>query len=321
MAARALSPYFARVVAVDPSEGMVAQARRQQPQPSKSDTGSGGGSASNTSRSNVEFYVAPAEDLSSLGLADGSVTLATAAQAAHWFDRDAVWRELARVVAREGGAVAFFGYADNVLVGRPAATRVFDRYTVHRGEVVRNAVDGITGPFEGLGGLWEEPGRTRLREGLRELLPPMDGAEWTDIRRVVFMPNRDAADGTGELVRDGVPVADDAYGAAREGQQDDERDVWSGRWLRRTMKLGEFEGYIRTYSAFRTWRDAHPEFRSRAEEQADQGGSSKGVGDIIDWMFDDMRDVEPDWKALGDNWRDAELDCLWNTSLVLARRR
>jgi SAM-dependent methyltransferase len=51
--------------------------------------------------------VAPAEHS---GLPDGSVDCAVAAQAAHWFDLDAYYREVRRV-ARPGGLVALVTYA------------------------------------------------------------------------------------------------------------------------------------------------------------------------------------------------------------------
>ena len=55
----------------------------------------------------VRYAVAPAEVS---GLADGSVDCAVAAQAAHWFDLDAYYREVRRV-ARPGGLLALVTYA------------------------------------------------------------------------------------------------------------------------------------------------------------------------------------------------------------------
>ena len=55
----------------------------------------------------VRYAVAPAEVS---GLANGSVDCAVAAQAAHWFDLDAYYREVRRV-SRPGGLVALVTYA------------------------------------------------------------------------------------------------------------------------------------------------------------------------------------------------------------------
>ncbi|MFT4173189.1 MAG: class I SAM-dependent methyltransferase [Rhodocyclaceae bacterium] len=57
-------------------------------------------------RDNVEWRVADAPDS---GLADGSVDLITAAQALHWFDLDAFYAEVRRVLS-PGGVLAAWSY-------------------------------------------------------------------------------------------------------------------------------------------------------------------------------------------------------------------
>jgi len=84
-AALGLARHFERVFATDPSEKQLAQARTHR---------------------RVAYSVAAAEDS---GLPDGSVELVTAAQAAHWFDRDRFWSE-SRRVAVKGGVVAIWCY-------------------------------------------------------------------------------------------------------------------------------------------------------------------------------------------------------------------
>ncbi|HZW90977.1 MAG TPA: class I SAM-dependent methyltransferase [Myxococcaceae bacterium] len=81
-----LAEAFDQVVATDASAAQIAQAV---PHP------------------RVRYAVAPAE---ASGLADGSVDCAVAAQAAHWFDLDAYYREVRRV-SRPGGMVALVTYA------------------------------------------------------------------------------------------------------------------------------------------------------------------------------------------------------------------
>ncbi|KAF4592521.1 Trans-aconitate 3-methyltransferase [Ophiocordyceps camponoti-floridani] len=150
---REISRHFGRVIGLDKSAGMVQQA------------------SSTTALTNVSFRQAGAESLPFL--ADGSVDVVVAGQSAHWFDYDRAWPELARVV-RPGGLLAFWGYKDNVFVGRPAASKVLDRFCYGAGEV---------GPgIEGLRRYWEQPGRDLLRGLLRTVKPPADS--WDELRRI-----------------------------------------------------------------------------------------------------------------------------------------
>ncbi len=84
-AARGLARHFDRVMATDASERQLAAA---EPHP------------------NITYQQAIASRTS---LLDGSVDLATVAQALHWFDRDAYFAEATRVV-RPGGVIAVWGY-------------------------------------------------------------------------------------------------------------------------------------------------------------------------------------------------------------------
>ncbi|KAI1639091.1 S-adenosyl-L-methionine-dependent methyltransferase [Biscogniauxia mediterranea] len=250
--ARDLSPHFGSVVAVDPSPGMVAQARRT------TDRGA-----------RISFRQGSAEDLGFL--APASVDMAVAAQAAHWFDYARAWPGLARVV-RPGGTLAFWGYKDNVLRGAGGpATTVMERFVYGAGEVA----PGI----QGLGPYWEQPGRGILRDLLRSVRPPE--AEWCDVTRLEHEPGR-------------------------------EGDPEEACWQTRTMRLGEVEGYTRTFSCYSRWRDAHPERKSREEG---------GEGDVIDVMWDHMVDAVPEWKAMGERWREAEVVSDWGTYILMARRR
>jgi SAM-dependent methyltransferase len=80
-----LADRFRRVVATDASAEQIAHAR---------------------SHPKIEYRCAPAE---ASGLPDGVVDLATAAQAAHWFDLAAYYAEVRRV-ARKGGILALASY-------------------------------------------------------------------------------------------------------------------------------------------------------------------------------------------------------------------
>ena len=84
-AARGLAVHFDQVVATDPSAPQLAQA---------------------PAHPKIEFRLAEERDC---GLPAGSVDLATAAQAAHWFDLQAYYAE-ARRVLRPGGVIAIWCY-------------------------------------------------------------------------------------------------------------------------------------------------------------------------------------------------------------------
>ncbi|KAI9144530.1 S-adenosyl-L-methionine-dependent methyltransferase [Paraphysoderma sedebokerense] len=84
-AAVPLSEYFKKVVATDASSAQIESA---------------------VAKSNIEYRVAAAEDS---GLANSSVDLVTVAQAVHWFDLGAFYKEVRRVV-KPGGVIAVWTY-------------------------------------------------------------------------------------------------------------------------------------------------------------------------------------------------------------------
>ncbi len=77
-AALALTPHFSKVIATDPSSAQLKEA---------------------TLHPQVEYRVAKAEES---GLPDYSVSLITVAQAFHWFEQEAFFREVRRVSEPEG---------------------------------------------------------------------------------------------------------------------------------------------------------------------------------------------------------------------------
>lgn len=251
-----MAPSFGSVIALDPSAGMVEQARKL------------------TSDPKITIRQGSAEDLSFLP--DSSVDCVVAGQAAHWFDYTKVWPALARVV-RRGGSLAFWGYKDHIIVGRPETTPIFDKFIYG----IQEPVPGV----ESLARFWELPGRDILRDSFRTVVPP--ATDWESVMRIAWDPDRKAGD-----INDAPEEA---------------------LWQRKTLKLGELEGYVRTYSSFSGWKNVHPEKKSRAEG---------GDGDVVDLMFDEIVAAVPEWKALGDGrWKDVEVDTVWGTVLLMAKRR
>lgn len=80
-----LAPRFDRVLGIDPSADQLAQSRRD---------------------ARIDYRCAPAEQIPA---ADGTAGLITAAQAAHWFDLPAFYRE-ARRIGSPGAIVALISY-------------------------------------------------------------------------------------------------------------------------------------------------------------------------------------------------------------------
>jgi len=213
--------------------------------------------------SNVTFHEATAEDLDFLE--DGSLDIAVAGQAAHWFDYSKVWPAIQKKL-RKGGTVAFWGYKDNYFVDYPKATEILDHYCYG---------PNTMGPY------WEQPGREILRKLYKDINPPEE--EFEDVKRIEYQPKTHGPNsGDGE------------------------------RLMYKRLKLGEMEGYARTFSSFHNWQAANPERKSKADG---------GEGDIIDEMFGKMLDAEPDWKAKGENWKDFEVENEWGSVILLARKR
>lgn len=210
MVSRALAPRFTTVTAVDPSPGMVAQARQL-----------------TTGAPNVTIHQGSSEDLSFIPT--GSVDLAVAGEAAHWFDYKRTWPELARVV-RPGGSLAFWGYHESLVVGYPQIRSVLARF-MYSTEEVRPGL-------EALGRFWEEPGQSILRNFFESIEPPKE--EWEDVRRITFKPDDSSTFGVEKAPEEAL-------------------------WLRSRMKLGEFVACLGTVSSVHNWRAAHPEMKSRAE--------------------------------------------------------
>ncbi|KAJ4417485.1 trans-aconitate methyltransferase 1 [Gnomoniopsis sp. IMI 355080] len=259
LVSQALAPHFTKVVAVDPSPGMVAQARQL-----------------TMTTPNLTVHQASAEDLSFLPAS--SVDLVVAGEAAHWFDYPRAWPELARVVRQGGdGSLAFWGYNESLIEGYPQLQSIHDQY--------RHGTEEVRPGMEALGRFWEDPGRSVLVDLFATIVPPEE--EWEDVRRVVFKPD-----------------ASPTYGVEKAAEE--------ALWLRKRMKLGEYMVYLGTMSSVHKWRAAHPERRSRAEG---------GEGDIMDAMAEAFLEAVPEWKAKGEGWREVEVDVIWATCLLMARRK
>ena len=123
----ALAETFEREIATDPAPAQLAEA---------------------PAHPHVEYRVAPAE---ASGLAAGSIDLAVAAQAAHWFEWPQFVAEVARVT-HVGSVIALIGYANPELAGEI-------------GREVTTFIEDIAGPF------WPA-GRAHINNRYRDLILP-----------------------------------------------------------------------------------------------------------------------------------------------------
>lgn len=123
----ALAERFERVIATDPAAAQLAEA---------------------PAHPHVEYRVAPAE---ASGLAEASIDLAVAAQAAHWFDWPRFVAEVTRVT-RRGSVVALVGYGNCEVEGEA-------------GRLVTEFLEGDAGPY------WPA-GRAIIDRGYRDLVLP-----------------------------------------------------------------------------------------------------------------------------------------------------
>lgn len=206
-------------------------------------------------------------------LSSKSVDLAVSGQAAHWFDYSKAWPELSRVV-KPGGSFICWGYKDNIIVGYPRANVIFDKFCYGNEDVLPG--------LEGMNKYWERPGRDILRDLLHAVEPPE--TDWQDVKRIEYDVDKDTTEVAGPETA----------------------------WMRTKINLGQFEAYVRTFSAYQGWKDAHPDMKSRADG---------GEGDIVDILIDQLLEAEPQWKALGDKWRDVEVETVWGTYILLAKRK
>ena len=217
----------------------------------------------------VQFRQASAEHLPFVK--DNSVDAVFVGQAVHWFDHDKFFKEMHRIL-RKDGTLAFWGYTDHVLVDFPKATAILHRHCLDRGGGDKND------NRERLGYYWERPGRKLVENYLRDIEPPSH--RWKETKRLEYEPSLDGSiTGQGERV------------------------------LHRKMTIGDCKEYMRTWSAYHKWMEAHPDRRKRDDSKE---------GDVIDSIFDEM--------AAAEGWDAAKMESLmvdveWGTAIVMTRRR
>lgn len=215
-----LLDHFANVIGSDASKVMIDQARKQ------------------NSASNVSFIVSTAEDIASK-LDAGSIDLAIAGEAAHWFDHERLWPALAHIL-KPGGTVAYWAYARTRVLGHPELAILIDEYC--KGD-------------NGLGPYWQEPGHTIGDNLYRDITSPTS-EEWDSAseRRVYFTR---AYYPEVELPEHSIPAID------ADDTSSEERSFRTSITLSKPMAWAEIEEWWRSWSALHTYLDKHPEEKAR----------------------------------------------------------
>lgn len=212
---------------------------------------------------NVDFFRASAESLPFLE--DGTVDMVVAGQAAHWFDQPNFFQEMDRIV-KPGGTLAIWGYTDHIFRGYPKASELLHRSAY-------GASKDLLGPY------WQQPGRSIVRNFLRDIKPPE--GEWEVDRREHDPTVEKPQFKPGKFV------------------------------MTKRMTVGMSMEYVRTWSSYHSWQETHPDRKAK---------SAGGDGDVVDDLFEEIKEAEPEWKSQGD-WREKEVDLEWGTALVLARKK
>lgn len=140
-----LAGYFDKVIGTDVSQKMIEEAAK-------------------TAKRNVVYEVASADKLSHIE--NNSIDMVTAAECAHWLKADSWFEEMYRVLA-PNGTLAYWCYVDPEFPGLPRAN---DIYT----DMVYNDKDWI-------GGFWQEPGRTILRQMYKPINEAVPKQKFRDI--------------------------------------------------------------------------------------------------------------------------------------------
>jgi ubiquinone/menaquinone biosynthesis C-methylase UbiE len=248
---RPLSKHYESAIGIDPSASMVKSAEKETPK---------------TEYPSVSYKQGNAESLTFVE--DSSVDLVVAGQAAHWFNLDTIWDEMNRILKPKTGILAFWGYKDPVFVGHKRATEILDQYAYGKGD-------------QYFGDCWQQPGRSRVQNKLRDLIPPEKF--FTDIQRVEYEPDA-------------------------KGKRAGEGEVL----MEKSMSLGVTQNYLHTWSSVHKWKELHPERKSLEEG---------GPGDVVDDLFRDIVESEEEWRKLGDGWKDASIDMEWGSGILFAKKK
>lgn len=154
---------FDELIGIDPGEGMIKSARQAYDQLAKS------GKMRGKKVASAKYHVCPVELLDSLDLEEQSIDLAIAATAAHWFDMQRTYDQLARLVKKDG-TVAFWTYDLAYPKFHPSTSEMVSRFA-----------------YEDLAQYVDQRGCKRIQSLYKELDQPPSN-DWKNVRHFAY-PN------------------------------------------------------------------------------------------------------------------------------------
>lgn len=338
-ATRPLSGLFRRVTCIDPSAGMLEKAKMYLVAPGDGDSRRANDSGDKSGfptmieegerSARFSFHQGSAEDLRDAIPDSGSVDLAIAAQACHWFDWEKVWPEMQRIL-RPGGTAAFWVYGEMEIPQFPTLRAMITHY----------AQGDDPNSTSSVGTYFQRPGRTILERLLVDVPAPSQvlaaaasqhgGCKLTDFQHHFFSDQVPAQTKTATSTESGVAAGE------RFSHAPIMRAAWT--WL-------DLLGYLRTWSALHSYHKRFPEDLSAPEDtrfldadlqairrarqlsQVEGGGGGSGGGyeeegvrggDIAIRFWKDLRE-----EAAGRGGSSGLLDPItveWPVSLLLARK-
>ncbi|KAK6454113.1 trans-aconitate methyltransferase 1 [Scheffersomyces xylosifermentans] len=230
-----LLDYFKHVQGTDPSSTMIKQCKE-----SKQFAAVNEQSGTSDSKKRLDFLIGTGENFPE-SIENDSVDLVTAAEAAHWFDHPAFFKEVHRVL-KPSGTLSYWFYKDPVFIGYPRANEIYTNYTYNSSLELnpKDEFERYMGPY------YQQPGHDYLRTLLKEIEVPTD--LFYDMERHEYISSRD-----------GVPQDYSKPGPPA-----------TALFIHKRITLKWFLNYVKSWSAYHSWMKDHGNKYNIAEKFVDE---------------------------------------------------
>ncbi|EIW66259.1 hypothetical protein TREMEDRAFT_35179, partial [Tremella mesenterica DSM 1558] len=196
----------------------------------------------------INYQVSSAESISTAPGLEKGVDLVIAGQAAHWFDHSKVWKELSRVV-KPKGTVAYI----------------------------------VSSPY------WSQPGRS-IVEGLLDSIPfPIYPSSTSLSIDLNSLPSLNGGHPINSTIQEPLPPSEEIRDSDRDWDSDWDsstalrlKSSSKGPWaLQKSFTWENLEEYLRSWSSYASYLDAHPEER--------QFRGKGAQGDLVDRLLVNLK--------------------------------